>query len=381
MKNAAGSVILAFLLCFTATSEAADEQATRKRLQQLIQQIEEITRAQLRDEERRGDLQRALRESETEMARVQTRMDDVEVDISKTSRHLDSLGKRREALLDQRDTQRQQVARDLRRAWQLGNQGHIKLLLNQESPQVLARVSTYYSYVTRARQARIDEFRATIDALSDVVLEVLEARRRLNDSREELQERRQTLSRARKERQQTLARIADDMRARGASLAKLEKDRAELESLLEEIEAAVKDLQIPENVQPFAERRGAMSWPVSGRRSNSFGRPRNQGKMVWHGINIETEAGRAVQAIHHGRVVYADWLRGSGLLMVIDHGDDYMSLYAHNETLLREVGEWVNAGARIGTVGDSGGRETPGLYFEIRHRGKPVDPAAWCQRR
>ena len=380
MKNAAASAILAFLLCFTATSDGADEQATRERLQQLTQQIEEITRAQRRDEARRGDLQRALRESETEMARVQTRIADVEADIGKTSQHLDSLGERREALLERRDTQSQQVARDLRRAWQLGNQGHIKLLLNQESPQAVARVSTYYSYVTRARQARIDEFRATIDALSDVVLEVLEARRRLNDSREELQERRQALSSAREERQQTLARIADDMRARGASLAKLEKDRAELESLLEEIEAAVRDLQIPENVQPFAERRGAMPWPVSGRRSNSFGRPRNQGKMVWHGINIETEAGRAVQAIHHGRVVYADWLRGSGLLMVIDHGDDYMSLYAHNETLLREVGEWVNAGARIGTVGDSGGRETPGLYFEIRHRGKPVDPAAWCQR-
>ncbi|MEQ8514294.1 MAG: peptidoglycan DD-metalloendopeptidase family protein, partial [Chromatocurvus sp.] len=112
----------------------------------------------------------------------------------------------------------------------------------------------------------------------------------------------------------------------------------------------------------------------------SFGRPRNQGKMVWNGINIEAGKGNAVQAIHHGRVVYADWLRGSGLLLVIDHGDDYMSLYAHNETLLREVGEWVNAGVQISTVGDSGGRETPGLYFEIRHRGKPVDPAAWCQR-
>lgn len=380
MKNGAGSWILALLLCFAATSDSADEQATRTRLQQLTQQIEEISRAQRRDEARRGDLQQALRESETEMARVQTRIDDVEAGIMKTSQRLDSLGVQREALLERRDTQRQQVARDLRRAWQLGNQGHIKLLLNQESPQAVARLSTYYSYATRARQARIDEFRATIDDLADVVLEVLEARKRLNDSRQELQERRQALSRAREERQQTLARIAEDMRARGASLAKLEEDRAELESLLEEIEAAVKDLQIPENVQPFAELRGAMPWPVSGRRSNSFGRPRNQGKMVWHGINIEAEAGVAVQAIHHGRVVYADWLRGSGLLMVIDHGDDYMSLYAHNETLLREVGEWVNAGAPISTVGDSGGRETPGLYFEVRHRGKPVDPAAWCRR-
>ena len=143
----------------------------------------------------------------------------------------------------------------------------------------------------------------------------------------------------------------------------------------------MKDLQIPENVRAFAELRGAMPWPAEGRRGNAFGRPRNQGKMVWHGINIEAEAGSAVQAIHHGRVVYADWLRGSGLLLVIDHGDDYLSLYAHNETLLREVGEWVSMPAhRSAPSATAADAKHRGLYFEIRHRGKPIDPAAWCRR-
>lgn len=380
MYRAIGLLTLALLLSPGARANSADEQATRERLQQLTQEIEAITRRQREDEARRGELQQALRQAETELAALQGRIDTIETDIKATSARLDALGAEREVLLAQRGTQRRQVARDLRQAWQLGNEGQIKLLLNQESPQVAARVSTYYAYASRARQARLDEFRATIDTLGEVVREVLETRRQLNASREELQARRQALAGARAERQQTLAKIAEDMQARGASLAQLEKDRAQLESLLEEIEATVKDLQIPENVQAFAELRGAMPWPLDGRRSNSFGRPRNQGKMVWHGVNIEAGAGSSVQAIHHGRVVYADWLRGSGLLLVIDHGDDYMSLYAHNETLLREVGEWVNAGAQVSTVGDSGGRATPGLYFEIRHRGKPVDPAAWCQR-
>ena len=125
--------------------------------------------------------------------------------------------------------------------------------------------------------------------------------------------------------------------------------------------------------------RGAMRWPTEGRLGNRFGRPRNQGKMRWRGVTINAETGTPVNAIHHGRVVYADWLRGSGLLLVLDHGEGYMSLYAHNETLLRDVGDWVTAGAPIATVGASGGRERPALYFEIRHRGDPVDPGDWCR--
>ena len=122
-----------------------------------------------------------------------------------------------------------------------------------------------------------------------------------------------------------------------------------------------------------------MAWPVEGRITERFGRPRNRGKMKWQGVRLKAEAGTPVSAIHHGRVVYADWLRGSGLLLVIDHGEGYMSLYAHNESLLRDVGEWVSTGAAIATVGDSGGQSEPGLYFEIRKDGKPTNPQAWCR--
>ena len=380
MKPATRLLALTLLCPLLARGDSADEQATRERLQQLTREIEAITRRQRADAARRDDLQQALRRAETDMAALQARIDALESDINANSARLDALGEERAALVARRDEQREQIARDLRQAWQLGQSGPLKMLLNQENPQTLARVSGYYAYVSRARQARIAAFRDTLDELGAVVREVLAARRQLNANRDDLAARQQSLASARAERERALAQIAADMQARGASLARLERDRQQLESLLEEIEATVKDLQIPENVRAFAELRGAMPWPAGGRRGNAFGRPRNQGKMVWHGINIEAEAGTAVQAIHHGRVVYADWLRGSGLLLVIDHGDDYLSLYAHNETLLREVGEWVSAGTPVSTIGDSGGRETPGLYFEIRHRGKPVDPAAWCRQ-
>jgi septal ring factor EnvC (AmiA/AmiB activator) len=372
--------LLCALLAGAPLATAQDAQATRERLEALAQEIEAITRQQREDEARRGELQQALRRAETRLADVQTRIAETETAIADSGQRLDDLAARREALSEQRDRQREQIARDLRQAWQLGQQAPLKVLLNQERPQTLARVSTYYRYIYEARRERLSAFRATLDELSDVVAEALAARQALNRQRETLAAEREALAAAGRERTQALARLNADMAARGESLAQLEKDREELEALLENIEAAVRDMQIPDNAQPFAQRRGAMPWPVAGPRRNSFGRPRNEGRMVWHGINIAADRGTSVQAIHHGRVVYADWLRGSGLLLVLDHGDGYMSLYAHNATLLRQVGDWVSTGTPIATVGDSGGREDPGLYFEIRHQGKPIDPAAWCQR-
>jgi septal ring factor EnvC (AmiA/AmiB activator) len=121
-----------------------------------------------------------------------------------------------------------------------------------------------------------------------------------------------------------------------------------------------------------------MDWPVAGKVVSHFGRPRSEGGLRWQGAQIEAAEGTEVRAIHHGRVVFADWFRGQGLLIIIDHGDGYMSLYSHNKSLLRETGDWVTVGEPIATIGNSGGLSEYGLYFEIRHRGKASNPARWC---
>jgi septal ring factor EnvC (AmiA/AmiB activator) len=123
-----------------------------------------------------------------------------------------------------------------------------------------------------------------------------------------------------------------------------------------------------------------MPWPVDGKARNRFGRDRDGGPLKWHGLMIAASEGSTVSAIHHGRVVFADWFRGSGLLRILDHGAGYRSLYGHNQSLLREVGEWVDVGDAIGTVGNSGGRQRTALYFEIRKDGKPTDPDKWCKK-
>jgi len=165
-----------------------------------------------------------------------------------------------------------------------------------------------------------------------------------------------------------------------ARVAQLKQDQVQLSGLLEELRQRLSELEAPNSYIPFNDAKGKMVFPAQGRASNRFGASRNSGDMVWRGWLIPAPEGSNVLALHHGRVVYADWLRGQGLLMILDHGEGYFSLYGQNRSLQREVGEWVAPGDVIATVGASGGALEPALYFEIRSAGKPVDPGRWVKR-
>jgi septal ring factor EnvC (AmiA/AmiB activator) len=166
-----------------------------------------------------------------------------------------------------------------------------------------------------------------------------------------------------------------------ANLRRLEKDRQELEALLDAVEETIADLKIPNDYRPFAARKGDMSWPTNGPVRYRFGSRQKPSMIRRQGVTIAGKSGNNVNAIHHGRVVFADWFRGKGLLIIVDHGDGFMSLYAHNQSLLSEIGDWIKAGEPIATVGNSGGQRESGLYFEIRQNGEPTNPARWCQSR
>ena len=137
----------------------------------------------------------------------------------------------------------------------------------------------------------------------------------------------------------------------------------------------------PSDSRPFKQQKGKLPWPASGAFLASYGEPRKQGGLKWNGVLISSKHGTPVRAISHGRIAFADWLQGFGFITIIDHGEGYMSLYGHNETLVKQAGDWVNAGEVIATSGDSGGQPMPGVYFEIRSRGKPVNPGNWCSRK
>jgi septal ring factor EnvC (AmiA/AmiB activator) len=356
-----------------------DERATREKLEALNRAIEKIETEQRRDEAAQDKLQAELRDAETDLARLTERVDAIEGRIDALVARLAELADEQAALAARRDAQRGRVVEELRQAWASGGDDSLKLLLNQEDPEALARVLAYYRYIAAARSEALAGFRETLAELEAVETAAAARRDELGAERDALVARQRELAAARDRRREAVAALAASIAERDAQLARLARDAEALEEVLGEIEAAIRDLAIPADYQPFTAARGSMPWPTAGEHANRFGRPRNQGKMRWRGITINAEAGSTVQAIHHGRVVYADWLRGSGLLLVLDHGEGYMSLYAHNQSLLKDVGDWVTAGTPIATVGASGGRERAALYFEIREGGKPVDPARWCR--
>jgi septal ring factor EnvC (AmiA/AmiB activator) len=361
-----------------ALTDSEQEQA-RRQLQQLQGDIARINREITSASVRRDKLQRQLRDADKELGRIQREIADNRREMAAGRQQLSELQDERKTLQTARGDQQGRIAHELRRAWQMGRQGQLRVLLSQESPHTVARAMGYYRYFFEARNALLTQYRETLARLETVEDRIDSTLAELEQRQETLEEQQAGLARAQQQRKLAVAELNASIDSKGARLQQLEKDRKELESLLQALEEAVANLQVPENYQAFKAARGNMPWPVKGKPSNRFGRPRNEGKMRWQGVTIPAPEGTTVRAIHHGRVVYADWFRGSGLLLILDHGDGYMSLYAHNQSLLRDVGEWVTAGTPISTVGTSGGQDQASLYFEIRHQGKPTDPSGWCR--
>ncbi len=373
--------LLVLLLAGPACTALAepDEQEVRSKLEKLQGDIQRIGQEISADSARRNDLQQELREAELKLGRLQNEMTANQHALAASQEELTGLKQQRSELERARDAQQARIALELKTAWQLGQQGQVKVLLNQESPHTVARAMAYYRYFFTARNELVANYRETLGQLQELELRIAGTLDQLAVQQATLEEQQAQLVTAQATREQAVANLSDSIQSKGEQLQQMEQNRRELESLVAAIEKALTDLEVPDDYQPFKSARGKMPWPLAGRRANNFGKPRNEGKMLWQGVTIPAKEGASVNAIHHGRVVYADWLRGSGLLVIIDHGDGYMSLYAHNQSLLREVGEWVSAGTPVSTVGNSGGQEQAALYFEIRHQGKPTNPAQWCK--
>ncbi|MDP5069664.1 MAG: peptidoglycan DD-metalloendopeptidase family protein, partial [Congregibacter sp.] len=327
----------ALLFLLAALGSTSDLQAqdkdvnareTRERLAQLEQDIARIAAAQAAREKQRSGLQADLRRSELALGRLQDEQQQTREAIGNNQREISKLGEEQKRLEAAAESQRDAVAAEIREAYKGGGNDQLKLLLSEEDPQVIARMLAYYRYILAARSELLDEYRSTLDSLITLKQELQSRETQLQEQQIALAARQQALESERRERSGLLQKIDQTLESEAAQLAAREQDREQLESLLAEIDAALAQLIPEDDVEAFSAAKGKMPWPVAGRITDSFGRPRNQGKMQWQGIRLQAEAGTTVAAIHHGRVVYADWLRGSGLLLVIDHGEGYLSLYA-----------------------------------------------------
>ena len=261
----------------------------------------------------------------------------------------------------------------------MGHQQNLKMLLNQQDPAQAGRTQEYFNYLNRARQQQISSFLDNIERKKQTEAAIQQALVKQNELLKSQKEKTRKRQKQRQQRKKLLAELSDKIKNQENTLSSLENSRSRIENLLKSLGELLADIPTsPSEKEPFVSRKGKLPWPVKGPFISKFGQPKNYGDLKWNGVLIGTERGAEVQSVYHGRVAYADWLPGLGLLMVIEHGDGYMSLYAHNQTLMRDVGEWVTAGTPVSTVGDTGGQDRDALYFEVRHNGKPVDPARWC---
>ncbi len=276
--------------------------------------------------------------------------------------------------------ERTALAEQVRAAYAAGRQERVKLLLNQEDPATLSRVLTYYDYLHRYRAQRMAELQARLAELAHTREQIDQETDQLAQLQTKAREQKSALEASQSKRRQVVRALAQELLDQGQEMSRLQRDEQQLQDLLRGLRDALSDIP-PETGadKRFAERRGELAWPAGGRLAARFGQPKI-GSLRWDGVMISAPEGREVHAVHAGRVAYADWLRGFGLLLIIDHGDGYMTLYGHNQSLFKETGDWVSAGDAIALVGNSGGRERAGVYFGIRYKGKPVDPVRWCRK-
>ncbi len=376
------------LLLFTALALPAaaapvlsesERQAKARELERLQQRLEALRAERDAVRGRFERDQKALREVERRIGRTVRELKRLEGKLRARRKRLQALRRQEGALQRKLAAQRELLARQVRAAWMTGRQEYLKLLLNQEDPARLGRVVVYYRYFNAARKARIDAVRGTLEALARIAGQVREETARLEALRQRTLERQQTLRADRRQRRKVVARLQAELRDREQAIAHLQENERRLRAVLEAIEASLTDLLADSEVaQPFASRRGKLPWPVDGKVQKLYGKARQRSDLKWNGVRILAREGRTVRAIARGRVAYADWLRGYGLLLILDHGDGYMSLYGQNQSLFKEVGDWVEAGEPVAAVGRSGGQTQSALYFEIRHNGKPTNPLRWC---
>jgi septal ring factor EnvC (AmiA/AmiB activator) len=346
------------------------------RLQQSILKIQE----HLKDtRSHRGHTLTELQQLESEISLNAIALKQTKAKIKSTYDLISQLRNSLDLLNRQLKKQKFILGEQLRAAYALGAQQNMKMLLNQQDPAEMGRIQAYFDYFNKARETEIQQFIQSIDSKQQQELELAQS---LNTQKEALDTRKKqerTLQKQRLKRNQLLAQLNEKIANQEQTLTGLESSRNKIEDLLRSLGQLLADIPAtPGDKKPFKQQKGLLPWPVKGPFLAHFGQSRNQGDLKWKGVLIGSSYGNPVHSVSHGRIAFSDWLQGYGFIIIIDHGDGYMSLYGHNESLFKQTGDWVNAGEVIATTGDSGGQPDPGLYFEIRSRGKPIDPFQWC---
>lgn len=375
-------VLPAILLsCSLITSPATLAEETtaeqQKKFEELRRSIEKLKNELEKTKSNHDSLQNELEKNERTIQELDEKTDKLRSSIKDQQSHLKRLDQERSALQQQKLEQTELVEEYLNSAYRLGKQNEIKLLFNQKQPSEVTRMLRYFQAFSESRQEKIAAFVSTLNALQKVETEIAFEKSQLEKQHTALQTQKQALASNQKTRLTTLQKLEASLSTKSSRLTALESDRKRLQSILNAVYQEINAQELELTVSEFRQLKGRLPRPTKGKIINRFGATRASNGLTWQGLEFQGEQGADIIAIHHGQVVFSDYLRGHGLLIVVDHGSGFMSLYAHAANLYKELGEWVAAGEVIASVGNTGGRRDSALYFELRHNGKPTNPSAW----
>jgi len=356
-------------------AETEQEQDPNRQLSQIQQAIAEQKSEIAQKNKQRTRLEQQLKKDDLAVAKIARAINDTADQYKQTQQKLNELAREKTRLTGEKSRQEHLLARQLRTVYSTGHHDYLKLLLNQEQTTKVQRTLSYYQYINDARIQEIERFQSTLSSLLQVTTEHQEQSNKLLTLQATQKQQQLALQENKQKRKQTLASLKTQLLSDKQQLAKLEAEEANLVQALKELEKLVK---AETNLNGLGQLKRKLSWPVKGKILHTFG-SKKQGYLKWKGVLLAAPIGRQVQTIHNGTVLFSDWLKGYGLVTVIDHGNGYMSLYGHNQTLLKNVGDRVETGEVIALVGQSGGQNRSGLYFEVRHRGQAKNPKLWCR--
>ncbi|TWX68609.1 peptidoglycan DD-metalloendopeptidase family protein [Colwellia demingiae] len=373
-------LILSFMFAFPLQAEQSNRNESAQK--QNRAKLSDVQKAIAKQEsnifdanKQRSSLEQQLKNDDLAIAKVAKAINKIETDLETTQEKISALAIKKKQLTIAKQRQELLLAQQLRAAYTTGQHDYLKLLLNQDQSEKIQRTISYYQYLNQARTKEIDNFQVTIAQLLQVSTEhqtQVDQLQQLKD--EQLQQDTQFRS-SKSQRNKTLKKLSRKLLSSQQQLNKLKAEENNLNQALNKLAALI---QAEIDLTGLSKLKRKLSWPVKGRILHRFG-TRKQGYLKWKGVLISAPISRQVQTIHNGKVLFSDWLKGYGLLTVIDHGNGYMSLYAHNQTLLKSVGDRVETGEPIALIGQSGGLGQSGLYFEIRHQGKALNPKLWCR--
>lgn len=358
---------------------ALTQDEDRARLQQIQQDIHKLQALLQKIRSERSNIENHLEETEREISKVSKQRAITEKQLEEARlREKKQLAKRKELELELAK-KRQDVALSIKAAYVAGQSPHLKLLLNQDDTSQTHRMLSYYQFFNKNQTDTLRTLYETSEKLTMIEQELIITKQQVQDRHQRLSQQEQQLQNSKKLRSKTLQELSGELSRGNNRLAQLEREQQNLQKLLASVMAAPASAKPVAQISevPFSKVRGKLRWPLKGKVIHEYGERRDNTRFRWNGIFIKANAGAQVIAPHNGRVVFSDWMPSFGQLLIIDHGNGYMTLYAHNQELLRNEGDWVLSGEPIARVGDSGGLSNPGLYFEVRHKGKPSNPAIW----